>query len=67
MIEARIEPLRERLNGTYASQHAGCGDGEATALIYRPDIRQALPLPAVGPCLPVAHGLLSAAPAVVWR
>ncbi|MGO9781531.1 MAG: class I SAM-dependent methyltransferase [Streptosporangiaceae bacterium] len=56
MIEARIEPLRERLYGTYASQHAGCGDGEAAALIYRRDIRPALPPPASGPVLDIGCG-----------
>lgn len=34
--------LRDRLYQTYASQHAGCGDGEATALIYHRDIRPLL-------------------------
>jgi 2-polyprenyl-3-methyl-5-hydroxy-6-metoxy-1,4-benzoquinol methylase len=56
VIEARIEPLRERLYGTYASEHAGCGDGEAAALIYRRDIRPVLPPPAAGPVLDIGCG-----------
>ena len=56
VIETRIEPLRDRLYGTYASQHAGCGDGEAAALIYRRDIRPALPLPTAGPVLDIGCG-----------
>jgi 2-polyprenyl-3-methyl-5-hydroxy-6-metoxy-1,4-benzoquinol methylase len=56
VIETRIEPLRERLYGTYASQHAGCGDGEAAGLIYRRDIRPALPSPAAGPVLDIGCG-----------
>ena len=55
-MKTRIEPLRERLYGTYASQHAGCGDGEAAALIYRRDIRPALPPPAAGPVLDIGCG-----------
>jgi 2-polyprenyl-3-methyl-5-hydroxy-6-metoxy-1,4-benzoquinol methylase len=35
--------LRDRLYRAYASQHAGQSDGEATALIYRRDIRPLLP------------------------
>jgi 2-polyprenyl-3-methyl-5-hydroxy-6-metoxy-1,4-benzoquinol methylase len=35
--------LRNRLYEAYASEHAGCGAGEAAALIYRRDIRPALP------------------------
>ena len=51
-----IDPLRKRLYGVYASQHAGCGDGDAAALIYRRDIRSALPLPAAGPVLDIGCG-----------
>jgi SAM-dependent methyltransferase len=35
--------LRNRLYEAYASEHAGCGASEAAALIYRRDIRPALP------------------------
>ena len=54
-METPIDPLRERLYGAYASQHAGCGDGEAAALIYRRDIRPA-PLPTAGPVLDIGCG-----------
>ena len=47
--------LRERLYGTYASQDAGCSDGEAAALIYLRYIRSALPPPA-GPILDIGCG-----------
>jgi SAM-dependent methyltransferase len=47
---------RERLYGTYASDHAGCANGPAAALIYRRDIRPALPLPALGPVLDIGCG-----------
>ena len=35
--------LRNRLYEAYASQHAGCCGSEAAALVYRRDIRPALP------------------------
>jgi hypothetical protein len=35
--------LRNRLYEAYASEHAGCGASETAALIYRRDIRPALP------------------------
>ena len=53
MIEIPGESLRERLYEAYASQHARCGDGEAAALIYRRDIRPALPQPIAGPVLDI--------------
>ena len=55
-MKTPIDPLRGRLYGTYASQHAHCIDGEAAALIYRRDIRPALPLPAAGPVLDIGCG-----------
>ena len=54
VMKTPIDPLRERLYGAYASQHAGCGDGEAAALIYRRDIRPVL-LPTAGPVLDIGE------------
>ena len=51
MIELQGQSLRERLYEAYASQHARSGDGKAAALIYRRDIRSALPQPIAGPVL----------------
>jgi 2-polyprenyl-3-methyl-5-hydroxy-6-metoxy-1,4-benzoquinol methylase len=48
--------LRDRLYQAYASQHAGRGDGEATALIYRRDIRPLLPHRADGPVVDIGCG-----------
>jgi 2-polyprenyl-3-methyl-5-hydroxy-6-metoxy-1,4-benzoquinol methylase len=48
--------LRERLYGAYSSQHAGHGNGEAATLIYRRDIRPALPLPGTGAVLDIGCG-----------
>jgi SAM-dependent methyltransferase len=48
--------LRERLYGAYASQHAGCGGGQATSLIYRRDIRPALPPPGAGSVVDIGCG-----------
>jgi 2-polyprenyl-3-methyl-5-hydroxy-6-metoxy-1,4-benzoquinol methylase len=48
--------LRERLYGAYSSQHAGRGNGEAAALIYRRDIRPALPSPGTGAVLDIGCG-----------
>ena len=55
-MKTPIDPLRERLYGAYASQHASCSDGEAAALIYRRDIRPALLPPAAGPVLDIGCG-----------
>lgn len=49
----RGEWLRERLYEAYASQHVRSGDGKAAALVYRRDIRSALPLPMAGPVLDI--------------
>jgi 2-polyprenyl-3-methyl-5-hydroxy-6-metoxy-1,4-benzoquinol methylase len=49
------DALRERLYEAYASQHAGRG-GAATALIYRRDIRPALPPPDAGLVLDIGCG-----------
>lgn len=48
--------LRDRLYRAYASQHAGCQRGNATALVYRRDIRPLLPPPGAGPVLDLGCG-----------
>jgi 2-polyprenyl-3-methyl-5-hydroxy-6-metoxy-1,4-benzoquinol methylase len=48
--------LRDRLYEAYASEHAGCGGGEADALIYRRDIRPALPAPGARTILDIGCG-----------
>jgi len=48
--------LRDRLYEAYASQHAGRGSGDATVLIYRRDIRPALPAPRAGLVLDIGCG-----------
>ena len=50
------DSLRGRLYDAYASQHASCSDGEATALVYRRDIRPALPSQMAGPVLDIGCG-----------
>jgi SAM-dependent methyltransferase len=50
------DALRERLYAAYASQHAGFGDGNATALIYCRDIRPQLPPPSTGLVLDIGCG-----------
>jgi 2-polyprenyl-3-methyl-5-hydroxy-6-metoxy-1,4-benzoquinol methylase len=48
--------MRSRLYEAYASQHAGTGDSDAAALIYRRDIRPLLPPPAAGPIVDIGCG-----------
>jgi SAM-dependent methyltransferase len=48
--------MRDRLYEAYASQHAGCGNGAATALIYRRDIRPLLPAPRAGLVVDIGSG-----------
>jgi 2-polyprenyl-3-methyl-5-hydroxy-6-metoxy-1,4-benzoquinol methylase len=48
--------LRERLYQSYASQHAGRGDGVAAAAVYRRDIRPLLPSPSAGPVIDIGCG-----------
>lgn len=48
--------IRDRLYGAYTSQHAGRAGGEAIALIYRRDIRLALPPPDAGPVVDIGCG-----------
>lgn len=52
---SRIQ-LRDRLYENYASEHAGPANGEAVALIYRRDIRPALPSPQLGPVVDLGCG-----------
>ena len=53
---ASLADLRSRLYEAYASQHAGTGSGEATALVYRRDIRPLLPPPTAGPVVDIGCG-----------
>jgi 2-polyprenyl-3-methyl-5-hydroxy-6-metoxy-1,4-benzoquinol methylase len=53
---ASLADLRDRLYEAYASQHAGHGNGEATTLVYRRDIRPLLPPPAAGPVVDIGCG-----------
>jgi len=48
--------FRDRLYAAYASQHAGLSNREAAALIYRRDIRPALPSPGDGPVVDLGCG-----------
>lgn len=48
--------FRQRLYESYVSTHAGCSSGEATAFIYRRDIRPALPSPRAGPVVDLGCG-----------
>jgi 2-polyprenyl-3-methyl-5-hydroxy-6-metoxy-1,4-benzoquinol methylase len=50
------ESFRNRLYEAYASQHAGCGNGEAAALTYRRDIRPLLPPPDAGSVVDIGCG-----------
>ena len=51
-----LNELRNRLYQAYASQHAGTGENDAAALVYRRDIRPLLPLPATGPVVDLGCG-----------
>ena len=51
-----LNELRNRLYQAYASQHAGTGENDATALVYRRDIRPLLPLPSAGPVVDLGCG-----------
>lgn len=48
--------FRDRLYSAYASQHAGRANDEAAALVYRRDIRRALPDPGAGPVADLGCG-----------
>jgi 2-polyprenyl-3-methyl-5-hydroxy-6-metoxy-1,4-benzoquinol methylase len=56
VIDTPAGSLRQRLYEAYASQHASIGDGAAAALVYRRDIRPALPPPAAGPVVDIGCG-----------
>jgi len=47
---------RDRLYAAYASQHTGCSDGLASALVYRRDIRPLLPPPEAGSIMDIGCG-----------
>jgi 2-polyprenyl-3-methyl-5-hydroxy-6-metoxy-1,4-benzoquinol methylase len=51
-----MDLMRDRLYQAYASQHAGHGGGDAAALIYRRDIRPALPGQRSGPVVDIGCG-----------
>jgi len=51
-----VSTVRSRLYESYASEHAGYGNGKATALVYRRDIRPALPPPGKGPVIDLGCG-----------
>jgi len=51
-----LADLRSRLYEAYASQHAGHGGDEATALVHRRDIHPLLPWPAAGPAVDLGCG-----------
>jgi SAM-dependent methyltransferase len=53
---ARQALLRDRLYEVYASQHAGCSGEGGNALVYRREIRPALPSPEAGPVVDVGCG-----------
>jgi 2-polyprenyl-3-methyl-5-hydroxy-6-metoxy-1,4-benzoquinol methylase len=55
-VIASSDSLRERLYGAYASQHSGRSNGEASAIIYRRDIRPVLPHPRMGPVIDIGCG-----------
>ena len=51
-----LDGLRNRLYEAYASQDVGSGGDEATALVYRRNIRPVLPRPAAGPVVDIGCG-----------
>src|SRR5208282_5989149 len=51
-----MDLMRDRLYQAYASQHAGHGRGDGAALIYRRDIRPALPGQHSGPVVDIGCG-----------
>jgi len=48
--------MRDRLYGSYVSQHSGPGSADATRVIYRRDIRPLLPQPSAGPVVDIGCG-----------
>jgi hypothetical protein len=59
VILPAVDPalLRDRLYEAYASQHAGPGNGEATALIDRRNLRPLLPPPDMGPVIDIRSSI----------
>lgn len=55
-IAGDLSSLRNRLYGSYASQHSGTGPVEAAKVIYRRDIRPLLPPPSTGPVVDIGCG-----------
>jgi SAM-dependent methyltransferase len=55
-ITGDLSALRDRLYGSYVSQHSGVNLGAATRLIYQRDIRPLLPPPAAGPVMDIGCG-----------
>jgi 2-polyprenyl-3-methyl-5-hydroxy-6-metoxy-1,4-benzoquinol methylase len=51
-----LASFRDRLYASYASQHAGSGSAEATAIAYRRHIRPFLPSPSAGPVIDIGCG-----------
>jgi SAM-dependent methyltransferase len=51
-----VTSWRDRLYGSYASQHAGYGGSGTAHLIYRRDIRPMLPAPDAGPVVDIGCG-----------
>ena len=56
MTTGSLDDLRSRLYEAYATQHAGCGEDKAAALVYRRDIRPLLPPPTAGPVVDLGCG-----------
>jgi len=56
VTETSRDTLQDRLYEAYASGHAGCASGDAAALVYRRDIRPALPPPVAGPVADIGCG-----------
>src|ERR1700689_1152202 len=51
-----LSSMRDRLYGSYVSQHSGPGSADATRVIYRRDIRPLLPPPSAGPVVDIGCG-----------
>lgn len=56
MVDVRLAALRARLYESYATTHAGFDGAQATAFIYRRDIRPALPADMSQPVLDIGCG-----------
>ena len=51
-----LSPLRDRLYGSYVTQHSGWAPGQAAGLIYLRDIRPLLPPRSAGPVADIGCG-----------